>query len=419
MTPRKIFVDSMPSPLKDLHRRYKKWRALSPAAKLQDQKDRYWGLANDPGPERAIDVCLAWLASAQDNSKTADGGVARHFCLIDGWGSSYPEITGYTVPTLLREASAQVSSDLSSRARYMLDWLVHVQLPNGGFQGGMVDQEPVVPVSFNTGQIILGLAAGTKIFQDERYREAMNRAAGWLVETQDPDGCWRRYPTPFAVAGSKTYETHLAWGLFEAERVAPGQGYGEAGLKQVRWALTKQHNNGWFSDCCLDNPHHPLTHTIGYALRGILEAYRFSGDREILEAAIRTGANIRESVHSNGFLAGRFNKHWNPTVSWSCLTGSVQMALCWFRLFTLTEDLRYLEAGIKVNEFVRRTIAFDSLPDQRGGIRGSFPISGGYGSYQYLGWAAKFAIDSFREEIELRSRESSVSEDRSSALTHS
>ena len=39
------------------------------------------------------------------------------------------------------------------------------------------------------------------------------------------------------------------------------------------WALTKQRVNGWFADCCLNDPTRPLTHTIGYALRGVIEGY--------------------------------------------------------------------------------------------------------------------------------------------------
>ena len=35
------------------------------------------------------------------------------------------------------------------------------------------------------------------------YDDAMRRAADWLVATQDADGCWRRYPTPFAEPGEK------------------------------------------------------------------------------------------------------------------------------------------------------------------------------------------------------------------------
>jgi hypothetical protein len=28
-----------------------------------------------------------------------------------------------------------------------------------------------------------------------------------------------------------------------------------------------------------------------------------------------------------------------------------------------------------------------------GGVKGSFPVSGGYGRFQYLNWACKFSID--------------------------
>ena len=68
---------------------------------------------------------------------------------------------------------------------------------DGGFQGGMIDQEPVVPVTFNTGQILMGLSAGVRQLGDE-YRCPMRSAANWLVTTQDPDGCWRKHQTPFA-----------------------------------------------------------------------------------------------------------------------------------------------------------------------------------------------------------------------------
>ena len=48
---------------------------------------------------------LAWIARAQDHSLSADGGVARHYCLVTGWGTSYPETTGYIVPTIIREGT--------------------------------------------------------------------------------------------------------------------------------------------------------------------------------------------------------------------------------------------------------------------------------------------------------------------------
>src|ERR1044071_9673228 len=112
--------------------------------------------ATDPGRDVASREVLAWLSRAQDRSKSQDGGVARHFSLLDGWSPSYPETTGYIIPTLLQTGT----TDATARARRMLDWLVAIQFPEGGFQGGIVNQTPRMPVTFNTGQILIGLAAG-------------------------------------------------------------------------------------------------------------------------------------------------------------------------------------------------------------------------------------------------------------------
>ncbi len=375
-------------------------RNLPLAARQRDELDRQGPGDIDAGNKRVISANVSWLCRAQDYSASHDGGVARHFSLLTGWAPSYPETTGYVVPTVLAEAAIQGDKELEQRARTMLDWLTEIQLPNGSYRGGMVHEGPAVPVTFNTGQILLGLAAGALATGSPLYSEAMHRAASWLVETQDDDGCWRKFPTPFAASGEKTYETHVAWGLFEAERVSPGHGYGEAGLKQVRWALTKQQANGWFRDCCLADPASPLTHTIGYALRGIIEAYRLSGDNEFLAAAVRAADSLARNVRDDGFLPGRFDNQWRPAARWSCLTGAVQIAHCWLQLYGVTGDARYRDVGRKVNAFVRRTVAIGGEPDQLGGVRGSYPISGSYGSYQYLNWAAKFCIDSLRKELE-------------------
>ena len=168
--------------------------------------------------EVAVSEALAWIARAQDHSLSADGGVARHYCLVSGWSTSYPETTGYIVPTIIREGRKRGDASLLDRARRMLDWLVSIQMPSGAFRGGAIGDSPLVPVTFNTGQILLGLAAGVTEF-GAHYRRAMLAAADWLVRTQDSDGCWRKHPTPFAAPGEKTYETHAALGLFEADRV--------------------------------------------------------------------------------------------------------------------------------------------------------------------------------------------------------
>jgi hypothetical protein len=277
------------------------------------------------------------------------------------------------------------------RARRMLAWLVSIQLANGGFQGGVIGATPAVPVTFNTGQILLGLASGVR--ELGQYREAMCKAADWLVRTQDPDGCWRKYPTPHAKPGEKTYETHVAWGLLEAARLDPARPYAKAALANIRWALRWQRDNGWFEKCCLNDPTQPLTHTLGYALRGVIEAYRFTRNTDFLQAARKTADGLLTATRPNGFLPGRLNPHWRGTVTWACLTGSVQIAHCWLMLYQDTGDMRYRDAACAANRFVRRSMRTHGLPAARGAIKGSFPVDGQYGAYEYLNWACKFFVD--------------------------
>ena len=382
---------------------------LPPLARKEAHRDFFSRRHDeDPGIDKCVDQAVGWLCRAQDNSRPVDGGVARHYSLLTGWSSSYPETTGYIIPTMLRIAQIKNDEALRQRARRMLDWLVSIQFPAGGFQGGTIDTEPRVPVTFNTGQILLGLASGREEFGDAYY-EPMCRAAQWLVDTQNSDGCWRNHATPFAAPGEKSYETHVAWGLFEAARQAPDQGFDAAAMSNIRWALKHQRDNGWFENCCLGDPERPLTHTLGYVLRGLLEAYRYSNDKDIFERAVLTADGLLTAIRpTNGFLAGRLDSAWKPTVRWVCLTGSAQIAHCWLMLYQYTGDDKYLRAASAANQYVRRAIKVNGPDETRGGVKGAFPVYGDYGKYEYLNWACKFAIDANLLEKELTGKNDNI-----------
>jgi hypothetical protein len=376
---------------------------ISPAARAERHRDRLGLPTQAPSIERAVEEAINWLCRAQDHSRSQDGGVARHFNLLTGWSTSYPETTGYVVPSILAYARLRQSEGLRRRAKTMLDWLVSIQRPDGSFHGGLIDSTSLVPVAFNTGQILLGLASGVREFGEE-YRSAMCRAADWLVSIQDRDGSWRNHSSPFAVPGPKTYHTHAAWGLLEAARIEEKRPYAQAALANAHWALGLQRDNGWFDKCCLSDDSRPLTHTLGYALRGAIEAYRFSEDAAVLQACLKTADGLLRAVRADGFLPGRLLPDWSGAVSWACLTGSLQIAHCWLLLFQATGDARYHQAACAANRYVRRTMNLDGPPEIRGGIKGSFPIDAAYGRYEYLNWAAKFFIDSNLLELASRDR---------------
>lgn len=381
---------------------------LPRAARAERRRDARGPAPRDPGPETAVAAHLEWIALAQDESATKDGGVARHFSLLDGWGASYPETTGYIVPTLLECSRRFGDGELEARAGRMLDWLVSIQLPDGAFQGGMVNQAPVRPVTFNTGQILLGLAAGAAHFDSQTYADAMARAADWLARTQDADGAWRSAPSPFAGPGDKVYDTHVAWGLLEAARVTGEESWAAAAFANLDWALSYQRANGWFASCCLNDPARPLTHTIGYVLRGIIEGHLYAGDPKYLAPVLRSADALLAAQRADGALPGRLAEDWSPAAGWTCLTGNVQISAVWMMLAGLRYDEEgevtgsdYVAAARQANAMVRRTLRLEAPPGVAGGVKGSFPVDGDYGRFELLNWAAKFAIDANLMELDV------------------
>lgn len=377
------------------------FQQLPPKARDAARRDHRGNLnPQDPGPQAVIDAGLEWLGLAQDHSTSADGGVARHWSTLNGWSPSYPETTGYIIPTLLQQADLKQDNALRQRAQRMLDWLVNIQFDNGGFQGGMIGQEPVVPVTFNTGQILLGLCAGARVWPS-RYLRPMRKAADFLASSLDEDGCWRKYPTPFAVHDDKAYETHVSWALLDAAQVEHNQDWIAAAIRQVDWAATHQQENGWMAQCCLSDKTMPISHTLGYALRGFVEAWRYTSHRRFLLVAGVLAEGLRNQLEASGRLAGAFHSDWRPGVSWSCVTGAVQIAHCWLLLFQETGDEIWLDAGKRANGWARRTVFLDGDPETRGAVKGSYPCDGEYCRFEFPNWATKFMIDSCQLELDV------------------
>jgi hypothetical protein len=106
-----------------------------------------------------IELTVDWLCRSQD--ATDDYGSSKGHHLLKGTMASYPETTGYIIPTLYDCAAFLNRPELRVRCLQMADWLVSIQMKNGAFQGGAIDLPPV-PTVFNTGQIMFGLLRANK-----------------------------------------------------------------------------------------------------------------------------------------------------------------------------------------------------------------------------------------------------------------
>ncbi|MDZ7752526.1 MAG: glycoside hydrolase family 127 protein [Gammaproteobacteria bacterium] len=355
-----------------------------------------WGATVPADIRTHLDAAIAWLQRAQD--VTADDGVAQTYLVkYAHWANSYPETTGYIIPTFYDYAALTGDQEARARARRMTDWECEIQLPDGGVLAGAIGDSDQ-PTVFNTGQVLFGWVRAFQEEGDERYREAAARAAHWLCEAQDDDGCWRRFGSPMTTRNVNLYNTRSAWGIAAVHRITGEQRFLDGAVKNLEWALAQQRDNGWYAHNCLQDDTQPFVHTIAYAMRGFLEVGDYTGREDFLASAVKVGDALAAALPANGFLPGRFDREWRPTVKWSCLTGNAQIAINWGRLYQITGEERFREAVTRINGFTKTTQTLDGPLDERGGIKGSHPINGGYHPWQYPNWAAKFFADALMME---------------------
>ena len=354
---------------------------------------------------RSLDMAIDWICRAQD--ARADGGVARSYSLAynpyfgrRGWTPSYPETTGYIIPTVFDYARDSGRADLFDRALRMADWECDVQMASGAVQGGTVN-EPPSPAVFNTGQVIFGWIRAFQETRAERYLGSAIKAGDFLVASQDPDGAWRKNLSKYASPKmpSYTYNTRSAWALLLLGKETRKQAYVDAAVRNNEFARSEQLPNGWFKNNCLGDPSRPLLHTIAYALQGVLEVGIALNNATYISAVRPAADGLLNKQRADGSLAGRFNDRWDAAANYSCLTGNAQTAIVWGRLFQLTGDRRYLEGMTKANAYLRKVQWIGTgNPGLDGGISGSYPLHGEYGRFEVLNWAVKFFIDSLMLE---------------------
>lgn len=348
-----------------------------------------------------LTAAIEWICRAQDAN--GDGGVAARYRFSQGWTASYPETTGYIIPTFFNYAAFRRDERYRQRALRMADWLLSVQHENGAFPGHDVSKKSE-PRIFNTGQALLGLVRAFRETGKEIYLHAGMRAGDWLVAMQEPNGVWKKFAY---YQRAHTYYTEVDWPLLELHAATQTLAYYEAAVKHLDWTLLQQQPNGWIDKCGFQDDAAPFLHTLAYTMQGWLEAGAILQPEEpakniYVQAALRAAEALLHRYEIRGFMAGQLDRNWQGTVTYSCLTGNAQTAINWLRLYELTGDARFLNGALKLNDYVKSTQDLKSNnPGIRGGIKGSHPIWGRYIFYSYPNWAAKFFVDALMLEIKL------------------
>ena len=336
--------------------------------------------------EAHLRAAVDWLKRAQ--ATTPDDGVSYGYSIRGGWRPSYRETSGYIAVTFFDLAKQRQDSESATLARTVSNWLCEIQEPDGSIANPQY--RPHQGIVFDTGQVLRGYVRAHRETGEARFHEAAVRAASWLAGRIDRDGAWRRsthLETPH------TYNTRVAWSMLECHQIAPDPAIETAARKNLDWAL-EQERDGYFRSCAFTPGAAPFTHTIAYAIRGLLESADLLREARYEETAVRAADAMLEHVREDGWIPGQIDEDGRSGARYCCLTGNCQLAIIWFKLYQSTGSERYLDAAKRSLGFVmEHQDLTTSNPALRGAIKGSHPIWGSYAPLSYPNWAAKFFID--------------------------
>jgi len=344
--------------------------------------------------QKAID----WLIHAQEI--TNDGGVSYGYSLLYGWAHSYPETSGYIIPTLFDYFHISNNYLYFDVAQEISNWLYSIQLKNGGFQGDTVEKKKNSPTIFNTGQIIFGLIRAYKELNDYNYLDSAIKAGEFLLIHQEQNGNWKKFCYKNM---SHTYNVRTAWALLELFLITNENKYREGAINNLNWALKQKNENYWFNNNDTISLKRPILHFISYTIRGFLESSIILEDKSLKQIALNSALKLLNFYEKKRILPARFNSNWEGNDYYSCLTGDAQLSIIWLKLFEIYEDKRYLFNAINLNNYLKSTQLLNSrFKEIDGAIKGSDPIWGDYRQYYALNWATKFFCDALILENKIR-----------------
>lgn len=343
-----------------------------------------------------LHATLRWLATAHDTCRNK--GVASKFDIFEGWGSAYPETSGYIINTFLTYSLQFNLSEFHRRAIELGDWEISIQREDGAIFSNMESKNVRV---FNTGQVMLGWLELYEVTNETKYLNACVKAAEYLVSAQEPTGEWIKDTH----CGARTYETRVSWVLLRLGQVISEDKFIQAANRNTSWTLQQFTDIGWIKNCGFyDND--PITHVLDYTLRGLLEIYALNGDKKILNRVENSLNHLINASQNNfvngvtGMLPGSFDRDWTPDKSSSCLTGTAQFGYTLYRYNQIVKNNNYIKFADTLIDAVKSTQLINTgLSEIDGAVPGCFPFARGYCHNQYPNWAAKFFADALMVRI--------------------
>ena len=277
-----------------------------------------------------------------------------------GLPESYPEVTGYYIPTLINWGEREL-------ARTYTAWLCSIQHEDGAWY----DTEGKAPYVFDSAQILKGLLAAKQLGMD--VDDNIKAGCEWIISNINQKG---RLTTPTKDAWgapgicSELIHLYCLSPLIEAGKIYNNRYYIDMADKVAKYYIDNYREDilgfGF------------LSHFYAY----VMEALCDIGQTDLAREAMH---NMENYQHENGMVPAY------KDVEWTCSTGMFQLAITWYKLGEL-------EKGNKTFEYAMQ------LQNESGGWYGSYTMTDNpnpfdrnkcpdYFPQSEISWAVKYFLD--------------------------
>lgn len=328
---------------------------------------------------------------------TKDGGSSAYYKLGSGWAASYPETTGYLIPTLLDYFKFSSDKECETLGLNATNWLLTIQSKEGGWQGLQIDKKAPLRV-FNSGMIIDGLANSYLFKKDEKVKNSIDHGIKWIIDQADENGLF----TESNLDSGGAYDILVIGCCLYGNQILNYPHYKIELINILDAHLDRFcSNEDFISGCNFSNsyPNTMLLHHIGYTLDGLLISYEILKDEKYLNTVKKYSKKLLSLFEVNKGLSAYIKRDWKKfndlSNSYShCLTGYAQMAIVFQKLALFINDRRYENAAFKIMDIL--TAISNRKFGNKGldfGLAGSFPVNGNYQKFQIVNWANKYFLD--------------------------
>lgn len=268
---------------------------------------------------------------------------------------SYPEVTGYYIPSLLRWGYRDLAVQYAR-------WLCDIQHKDGAWY----DTDDENPYIFDSAQILKGLIIIRELMPE--VDDHILKGCDWILSNMTDEG---RLVSSLnnAWGDEKTYSelihTYCISPIMDAGRIFDRPDYIEKARKIAEYYINNYKNQIMDFDL--------LSHFYAYVMEAMLDI----GYDEIAREAMKKIALIQKET---GAVPGYNN------VDWVCSTGLFQLSLVWFRLGEY-------ESGVKAFNYACK------LQNESGGWFGSYlsednsDENNTYFPDAEISWANKYFLD--------------------------